>query len=155
MDWLWFGETGYRDVFITTLVAQGTLGAAAMALALAVLLINTRIALRALSVRTLELTTQEGPIRGHGRSPTRSANRHGGRRSDCADLRRVRCEQWQEWLLFSHAQPFGEVDPVLGRDIGFYLFRLPFMEILHGFLFALVALSGAVAASTYAIAGGD
>ena len=153
VDWLWFGETGYRDVFITTLVAQGTLGAAAMALALAVLLINTRIALRALSVRTLELTTQEGPI-----VVTVDRQRVQPIATAVAGVIALICgayaaSQWQEWLLFSHAQPFGEVDPVLGRDIGFYLFRLPFMEILHGFLFALVALSGAVAASTYAIAG--
>ena len=31
-----------------------------------------------------------------------------------------------------HAVPFGRVDPVLGRDISFYLFRLPMLELLHG-----------------------
>ena len=25
-DWLWFGETGYREVFVRKLTAQGTLG---------------------------------------------------------------------------------------------------------------------------------
>jgi len=39
--------------------------------------------------------------------------------------------QWRNWLLFSNAQDFGSTDPVFARDIGFYVFRLPF----HRFLF--------------------
>ena len=61
-DWLWFGETGYQDVFLTTLAAQGTLGGAAMAVAFGVLLLNLRIAMRTLSPRTLVVNTREGPI---------------------------------------------------------------------------------------------
>ena len=61
-DWLWFGETGYRDVFVTTLAAEGTLGGAAMVLAFGVLLLNLRVALRTLSTRELALVTREGPI---------------------------------------------------------------------------------------------
>ena len=50
--------------------------------------------------------------------------------------------QWQDWLLFRHGLPFGEVDPVLGKDVGFFVFQLPFLEALRGYLFALVALGG-------------
>ena len=39
---------------------------------------------------------------------------------------------WPTWLYAAHAVPFGQVDPVLGRDISFYLFRLPMLELLHG-----------------------
>ena len=53
---------GYRDVFITTLAAEGTLAGAAMVLALGVLLLNLRVALRTLSTRELALVTREGPI---------------------------------------------------------------------------------------------
>lgn len=37
---------------------------------------------------------------------------------------------WQQILLFFHAQKVGEVDPIFGRDLGFYMFRLPVWELL-------------------------
>ncbi|MGD9494728.1 MAG: UPF0182 family protein [Armatimonadota bacterium] len=35
---------------------------------------------------------------------------------------------WIEWLQFANAVPFGKTDPVFGRDAGFYVFRLRFIE---------------------------
>ena len=35
---------------------------------------------------------------------------------------------WQSFIRFVWAQPFGQTDPVYHRDIGFYLFRLPFLN---------------------------
>ena len=61
--------------------------------------------------------------------------------------------QWLEWLLFRYAQPFGDVDPVLGRDVSFYVFRLPFLDLLSGYLLALVLLAGATAGAVYVLAG--
>ena len=58
--------------------------------------------------------------------------------------------QWQQWLLFRHAQPFGDVDPVLGKDLSFYVLQLPFLETLQGFLLALVVLGGLIAGAVYA-----
>ena len=152
-DWLWFGETGYRDVFITTLAAEGTLAGAAMVLALGVLLLNLRVALRTHSTRELALVTREGPI------------------AFTVDRRHVQTigtalavvvallfgvyglGQWQVWLLFRHAQPFGDVDPVLGKDVSFYIFQLPFLEVIRGYLFALVALSFVATGAVYVVAG--
>jgi uncharacterized membrane protein (UPF0182 family) len=61
-DWLWFGETGYRQVFVGTLAAQSQLGAAAMGLSFVVLFANVLIALRTLAPRDWVLVTREGPI---------------------------------------------------------------------------------------------
>ena len=61
-DWLWFGETGYQQVFVGTLTAQSQLGAAAMGLAFVVLFANVLIALRTLAPRDWVLVTREGPI---------------------------------------------------------------------------------------------
>jgi uncharacterized membrane protein (UPF0182 family) len=36
--------------------------------------------------------------------------------------------QWQNWVLFSHARNFGIADPQFRRDVGFYIFRLPFLQ---------------------------
>jgi uncharacterized protein len=152
-DWLWFGETGYQDVFLRKLTAQGMLGGAAAAVAFGLLLFNLRVAMRTVSPRALVLQTREGPI------------------SIAVDRRRLQpvgtivaaavailvglfaASQWQEWLLFRHAQPFGDVDPVLGKDIGFYVLRLPFLNALQGYLLAVVVLAGLLAGAVYAISG--
>jgi uncharacterized membrane protein (UPF0182 family) len=46
--------------------------------------------------------------------------------------------QWDIWFRFSWHQTFGQVDPVFGRDIGFYVFRLPFLETIQNSLILLV-----------------
>jgi uncharacterized membrane protein (UPF0182 family) len=33
---------------------------------------------------------------------------------------------WQQALLYAHGVPTGEVDPIFGRDVGYYLFQWPF-----------------------------
>src|SRR5215212_6542294 len=44
-DWLWFGETGYRQVFTTTLGTRLLLGTLTFLLTFAWLLLNLRVAL--------------------------------------------------------------------------------------------------------------
>ncbi|HRZ28345.1 MAG TPA: UPF0182 family protein [Spirochaetota bacterium] len=43
---------------------------------------------------------------------------------------------WREYLMFSNAVPFQGMpaDPVFGRDIGFYVFQLPFYSFLYTWL---------------------
>ena len=44
--------------------------------------------------------------------------------------------QWEEWLLFVNRKDFGVADPLFDTDIGFYVFRLPFLSFLVGWAFA-------------------
>ena len=44
--------------------------------------------------------------------------------------------QWNNWLLFRNGGSFGESDPLHGRDLGFYVFKLPFLSYLLSWLFA-------------------
>ena len=48
--------------------------------------------------------------------------------------------QWETWLYFLNATPFGKTDPILGRDIGFYVFTLPLLEMIQGMLFFVLFL---------------
>ncbi len=48
---------------------------------------------------------------------------------------------WKIVQLWIHAQPFGTTDPQFGHDVGFYVFTLPGLEMVLGWLFVLVALS--------------
>ncbi|MEX0877725.1 MAG: UPF0182 family protein [Candidatus Spechtbacterales bacterium] len=38
--------------------------------------------------------------------------------------------QWETVLLFLNAEPFGVTDPIFGKDVGFYVFALPFLEAI-------------------------
>lgn len=51
---------------------------------------------------------------------------------------------WHELMLFQNAQSFGIKDPLFNMDIGFYVFRLPFISFVSGLLVftALIALVG-------------
>ncbi|MGB7606867.1 MAG: UPF0182 family protein [Candidatus Sulfotelmatobacter sp.] len=42
--------------------------------------------------------------------------------------------QWDTYLRFRYGGSFGLTDPLNGADLGFYLFRLPFYELLQGSL---------------------
>jgi uncharacterized membrane protein (UPF0182 family) len=55
---------------------------------------------------------------------------------------------WETWLYYLHAVPFGRPDPILGRDISFYLFKLPLLEQLEGLalMTVVLAFAGVVAA---------
>ncbi|MFN2525731.1 MAG: UPF0182 family protein [Actinomycetota bacterium] len=56
--------------------------------------------------------------------------------------------QWQTYLLWQNRISFGETDPQFGRDVGFYVFELPFLDlVLDGIWVALiVSLLASIAA---------
>ncbi len=60
--------------------------------------------------------------------------------------------QWQAFLLWrnSGGVNFGQTDPVYHRDIAFYVFKLPFLQFVQGWLFsALVGIAVIVAVAHY------
>jgi len=153
-DWLWFGETGYQSVFVRKLATRASLGSAAAALAFGVLFINVRLALRGLGPRRVVLSTREGPV-------AIAFDPHQVRAVATVVVALVALllgwyasSYWLTWLMFQNGQPFGESDPVLGRDVGDYVFRLPFLDAFSGFLLALGVLSGVGAAAVYLLTGG-
>jgi uncharacterized membrane protein (UPF0182 family) len=56
---------------------------------------------------------------------------------------------WLTALANYNAVPFGRVDPILGRDLSFYIFRLPWQRFLQGWFLWLVLLALAGAALIY------
>ncbi|MGH9246194.1 MAG: UPF0182 family protein [Acidimicrobiales bacterium] len=42
--------------------------------------------------------------------------------------------QWESWLLFTNAQEFGIDDALFQRDVGFYVFQLPFLRFIADWL---------------------
>jgi len=54
--------------------------------------------------------------------------------------------EWQNYLLFANAQSFGRTDPLFHKDLGFYIFRLPFMSFVVswtlGALISVIVITG-------------
>ncbi|MBI4425230.1 MAG: UPF0182 family protein, partial [Elusimicrobia bacterium] len=154
-DLLWFGELGLGSVFWTAFLSRWGLGFAGAALAGAFLVANLWAAgLR--SRRAVMILAED-------------------ERDELASLREARellapflpvaallaalffgswaGRQWEEWLLFRHASSFGAVDPVFGKDIGFYVFALPVYQFLNSFAMTLVAAAGVAALARYVAEG--
>ena len=62
--------------------------------------------------------------------------------------------QWETFLLWRNAQPFGITDPQFGMDIGFFVFTLPWLTFVVGFLTMAVILGTVAAAFTHYVYGG-
>jgi len=58
---------------------------------------------------------------------------------------------WQDVLLWLHARPFGQSDPVFGKDYSFFLFTLPVLDDIQGLFWAvaLVGLIGAIGLAAF------
>src|SRR3954452_9593671 len=62
--------------------------------------------------------------------------------------------QWQQWVLFTHNQKFGVDDPQFHKDIGFYVFQLPFLKFIAEWLFAGLVIVLLVTAVAHYLNGG-
>jgi len=62
--------------------------------------------------------------------------------------------EWKDWMLFRNGTAFGTSDPQFNVDVGFYVFTLPFLRFLIGFLFAAVVLAFIVSVLVHYIYGG-
>ena len=61
--------------------------------------------------------------------------------------------QWQDWLLFRHSQSFGTSDPQFNVDVGFYVFRLPFLTFVVDWAFAALVLVTMITAAMHFLNG--
>ena len=52
--------------------------------------------------------------------------------------------QWNNWILFLHGGNFGVTDPQFHKDIGFYVFDLPFMTFIVDWTLAILIVTLAV-----------
>lgn len=61
--------------------------------------------------------------------------------------------QWREWLLFRFGGSFDKKDPQFGTDIGFYVFRLPFLSAVVDWLFAFLIVTAIAVAIVHYLNG--
>jgi uncharacterized membrane protein (UPF0182 family) len=155
-DWLFFVETGFTQVFTTTLYARSGVGLLCGALLFIALVINLRHANRAQFPLSGIFIVGGGALRINRDEAARFVKPLGALICFVLALFAANwgAQQWEETLLFVNRVDVGMVDPVIGKDLGFYLFTLPFLEALRGFAgFALLA-AAALTAAVYYVRGG-
>src|SRR4051794_34333952 len=61
---------------------------------------------------------------------------------------------WQTWLTFRNSTDFGRKDPQFGIDLSFFVFDYPFYRLVLGFAFAIVLLALIGSVLTHYVFGG-
>ena len=143
-DWLWFDEIGYEGIFLRTLNAQFAVFLAIFSAVFLFLFVNLRIARKTITrphvmvgtgVDGRPIAIQTGPI---ARLATPAAT------IAAVGLGIAAARHWLTWLMFFNGGSFGEADPIFGRDVAFYVFRLPVWRMLqqHALITTVLALIG-------------
>ena len=150
-DWLWFGNLGFTSIFWTILLSKLGFGFIVWVLLIIILTLNLIVAQR---------LNPGGPGTG--------IHQEGGYFSQIGitgktfNILLFACvmiisfviatkgsDQWDMALRYLYQQPFGATDPILGKDIGYYMFSLPlYVFIRDGFLI-LFGFAGLVTISWY------
>jgi len=130
-DWLWFVEVGYQSVFLRTLNAQTVVFAATFAAVFLFLFLNLHLARRTLNRPHIVLG-----VGADGRPIALEGRRLAGLAlwvsiGLATVLAWSAADSWLMWLSFFNAVPFGTTDPLFGRDVAFYVFRLPVWQTLR------------------------
>jgi len=139
-DWLWFHEVGYAQVFLAILSLRGSLVIGVGLAVFVVLYANLAFAARTAPPDVLwELEDQLG-------LPSRVVIEPLIRRalplvllviSFVSGMRAS--ADWETILAYRNQVAFGTVDPLFGRDLGFFVFSLPFWRLVHGWALTLGA----------------
>jgi hypothetical protein len=151
-DWWWFQEIGFQAVFTGQLVARALLFLIVGVVTTGTLYLNLRIAQRGIVLNPMVLAV--GPS-----SPQLDVTRTLRRVSLPAALALgllaslAATSLWGVALQAMHRTPFGAVDPVFSRDIGFYVFTLPAVTAVLGFLSGLSLLLLLLLVVVYALRG--
>ncbi len=153
-DWLWFSSLAFEDVFWITLKARFLAGVFYGLIAAAVIGINlyyasqfTRFALET------DASLLEGEIPGAGllRSNIGYVLIAGVL---VLIMGNVGSSQWPTLLRYWYGESFGTADPIFDRDVGFYVFTLPFYQFTVGFLIGTVVVSALASGVIYMATGG-
>jgi hypothetical protein len=155
IEWLWFGSVGYRSVYVTSLRAQASLFTFILGFAFAMLYGNLWVAMSSIVSPYILIGTQ-GPGTVQPSMIRREQIRKivgVGSLVVSLMIALAGSSEWMRWLQFRHAVPFGVNDPILGHDIGFYVFRLPMFDLMHQIGVAVIFVSLIGSAAAYVLAG--
>jgi hypothetical protein len=154
---LWMQQLGYSGVFWTLLSLRWELFCAAFVVALLYLWINLRLAARNGATFRAGHLTSESAVAAKLDIQISPAVFKLATAAIAAVAALIFAlifyAQWDTYLRFRYGGSFGLSDPLFGVDAGFYLFRLPFYELLQGSLTALALITLLAVLAFYAYFG--
>ena len=130
-EWLWFDSLGFSSVYTTILATRLWLFAAGAFVFLMLLLANLFLA------RRLSPLTGDNVFIGQGLVVVRRILDIGVLISALflsLIFGLVTSSQWEMVLRFANATNFNITEPLLGRDVAFYIFNLPLYNFIQGWL---------------------
>jgi uncharacterized membrane protein (UPF0182 family) len=162
--WLWMGELHYSGIFWTMFSVQWTMFAAAFVIVFAFMWLNLR--------QALGHSGALSPLGLRKKPPTSAAQNFAeSLRGELSPMllksavvvfslliawfaAQTFFGQWDSYLRFRYGGEFGIPDPLFGVDVGFYVFELPFYQLLQTSLMVLtvVAIGGVSCIYSYATA---
>lgn len=160
VDWLWFTSLGFESVFATVWKAKAAIFVTFAAVSFLLLLVNGLAAVHSEAPRMRRLrgirTDREGRpevVEFHpDRLPWRSIIV--AVTSVLAVLIGLAyASQWEIFLKGWEAVPFGRSEPIFGRDLSFYVFTVPVLDVLRDWGLLLVFLAAAISGAVYWVRG--
>lgn len=156
MEWLWLNELGYSQVFWTVRSTQVILTLAAFLIASTWLVYNFRQA----AVRIGHAIPASSPLQNLNLGVS-GAQFHkrlkqlftGGALVIAFLFSSAFLLRWDQTIRFLWGEQTGTVDPLFGHDIGFYLFQLPFWELVQTSLTVLAFITLLVVGILYVVSG--
>ena len=164
VDWAWFSSIAYVGVFWTVFATKAALFVVVFVVSTLLLWANAALALRFTSRRPLRLPVAFDPgFATFQASPGPWAGSYGLQPSPFVwRLLTVAVAvilglliawgetgRWDLILRFISQAPYGQNDPLFGKDISFFLFSLPFYVALKNFLLWILLLASLMAGSIY------
>ena len=164
VDWAWFSAVGYLSVFWTILSAKTVIFFAVFVWSSAFLWLNASLASRFSGrgkyVHPVPFDWQS--VRGHTLAELlKLMPRHVAWPQLIAGVAGIlgiliaagEMGDWEVLLRFLYHVPYGQDDPVYGKDIGFYLFSLPAYVALKNWTLLTLVLGVCLAAAVYWVRG--
>lgn len=154
VDWLWFGEVGFRDIFASVLRTRimlflvfGLIIALSIAANMVVAYL-LRPPFRPMSLEQQNLERYRIVI--EPRKKVIVAGVFGLALVSAGSSAQV---HWQTWMLWRNGGSFGVKDAQFGKDVSFFAFDYPFYRLLLGFGFSAVVFSAIAAVAVHYLFG--
>ena len=145
-DWLWFDNLGYRGIFVKVLMTRITLFAVG-AVSMAALAGASVFAASLLSRGRVALQLPDDLLKFMSRALLSIS---AGVVAVLAIIfGTIMAARWEIFLRFSNAASFGQTEPVFGQDAGFYVFTLPMLSFLQGWILGMLLLTLIVTVAFY------